>query len=84
VRSTPRRLNATLPHVHAGPALTTRGLGADEMDRIAELMCTVLARATPTGNSKAKYDPAIASQVSEQANELLADFPLYREIDLGS
>jgi glycine hydroxymethyltransferase len=67
------------------PALTTRGLGTAEMDRIAELMTTVLAKTTPTGDSKAKYDldPAVAAQVSDQANELLTDFPLYPEVDLG-
>lgn len=67
------------------PALTTRGLGTDEMDRIAELMTTVLAKTTPAGGSKAKYDldPAVASQVHEQANELLTGFPLYPEVDLG-
>jgi glycine hydroxymethyltransferase len=67
------------------PALTTRGLGPAEMDRIAELMCTVLAKTTPSGDSKMRYDldPAIAERVTEQAGELLADFPLYPEVDLG-
>jgi glycine hydroxymethyltransferase len=66
------------------PALTTRGLGAPEMDQIAELMHTVLAQTTPAG-SKAKYDldPALADRISKQATELLAAFPLYGEVDLG-
>jgi glycine hydroxymethyltransferase len=67
------------------PALTTRGLGPAEMDRIAELMCTVLTATTPDGGSKARYDldPVVAKQVAGQAGELLADFPLYPEVDLG-
>src|SRR4051812_25295341 len=67
------------------PALTTRGLGPAEMDRIAELMCTVLAKTTPSGDSKMRYDldPAIAERVNAQAGELLADFPLYPKVDLG-
>jgi glycine hydroxymethyltransferase len=66
------------------PALTTRGLGAPEMDQIAELMHTVLSQTSPAG-SKAKYDldPALADRVSKQATELLADFPLYSEITVS-
>jgi glycine hydroxymethyltransferase len=66
------------------PALTTRGLGAPEMDQIADLMHTVLSQTTPAG-SKAKYDldPALADRISKQATELLAAFPLYGEVDLG-
>jgi glycine hydroxymethyltransferase len=67
------------------PALTTRGLGPAEMDRIAELMVTVLSKTAASGDSKARYDldPAIAERVSAQATELLKDFPLYPDVDLG-
>lgn len=72
------------------PALTTRGLGAAEMDATAELMHTVLDRTSPgTGPdgspSKAKYvlDPAVAEQVGKQAADLLAPFPLYPEVNLA-
>ncbi|MFD6752575.1 MULTISPECIES: glycine hydroxymethyltransferase [Micromonospora] len=72
------------------PALTTRGLGAAEMDTTAELIHTVLSQTTagtnPDGTaSKAKYvlDPALADKVSRQASELLAGFPLYPSVDLG-
>jgi len=66
------------------PALTTRGLGTAEMDQIADLMHTVLSQTKP-GASKAKFslDPAISERVSKQATELLADFPLYPQVDLG-
>ncbi|MEU3456939.1 glycine hydroxymethyltransferase [Micromonospora sp. NPDC006766] len=72
------------------PALTSRGLGAAEMDATAELIHTVLAQTTPGSNpdgtpSKAKYvlDPALADKVSKQASELLTGFPLYPAVDLG-
>ncbi|GAB3070173.1 glycine hydroxymethyltransferase [Micromonospora schwarzwaldensis] len=72
------------------PALTTRGLGAAEMDATAELIHTVLTRTTagtgPDGGpSKAKYvlDPAVAEQVGKQAADLLTPFPLYPEVTLG-
>ncbi|MFE9955393.1 glycine hydroxymethyltransferase [Micromonospora sp. NPDC005299] len=72
------------------PALTTRGLGATEMDTTAELIHTVLSQTTPGANadgtpSKAKYvlDPALAETVSKQASDLLTSFPLYPAVDLG-
>ncbi|MET0424930.1 MAG: glycine hydroxymethyltransferase [Actinoplanes sp.] len=67
------------------PALTSRGLGAPEMDQIAELIHTVLTGTTPAEGSKAKYtlDPALADRISKQASELLAPFPLYPQVDLG-
>jgi glycine hydroxymethyltransferase len=66
------------------PALTSRGLGAAEMDQIADLIHTVLANTTPAEGSKAKFtlDPALADRVSKQATELLAPFPLYPEVTL--
>jgi glycine hydroxymethyltransferase len=67
------------------PALTTRGLGAAEMDTIAELIHTVLT-ATQQGESQAKYqlDPRVAAKVAAQAAELVGGFPLYPEVDLES
>src|SRR3954464_1768572 len=66
------------------PALTSRGLGTDEMDQIADLMHTVLSQTKP-GASKAKFDldAAVCDRVSKQATEMLADFPLYPQVDLG-
>jgi glycine hydroxymethyltransferase len=71
------------------PALTTRGLGVAEMDVVADLICTVLSQTQPGTTSagapsKASHvlDPALAARVSQQATELLADFPLYPSIDL--
>lgn len=70
--------------------LTTRGLGAGEMDEIAALMDRVLAASEPGTTksgavSKASHvlDPKIADEVSHRATDLLAGFPLYGRIDLG-
>ncbi|MDI5965835.1 glycine hydroxymethyltransferase [Streptantibioticus silvisoli] len=72
------------------PALTTRGLGAAEMDEIAALIDTVLTAATPATTasgapSRAKHllDPAVSAEVAARATELLDGFPLYPGIDLS-
>jgi glycine hydroxymethyltransferase len=71
------------------PALTTRGLGVEEMDVVADLICTVLSQTQPGTTSagapsKASHvlDLALAARVAHQASELLADYPLYPAIDL--
>jgi glycine hydroxymethyltransferase len=71
------------------PALTTRGLGPDEMDVIADLITTVLKETSPASTSdgspsKVKYllDEKVADRVSRQASELVAGFPLYPGVDL--
>jgi glycine hydroxymethyltransferase len=72
------------------PALTTRGLGAAEMDVVAGLMHEVLSSTRPGTTkagtpSKASYelDSAVSGRVSKEASDLLAGFPLYPEVDLG-
>lgn len=66
------------------PALTTRGLGEAEFDRVAELITTVLKNTTPVTAStgrpgKAKYTIAdgVAERTHAEAEELLGGFPLY-------
>src|SRR5262245_8291991 len=73
------------------PALTSRGFGVAEFDRVAELIVEVLAATTPTsttsgGTSKAKYEIAggVAGKVHDAAHELLAANPLYPGLDLLS
>jgi glycine hydroxymethyltransferase len=70
------------------PALTTRGFGAEDFDRVAELVVDVLANteqgAGPSGPSKAKYVLAdgTADRVHASAAELLAANPLYPGLTL--
>ena len=71
------------------PALTTRGFGADEFDRVAELAVSVLKQTTPVTASngqpgKAKYLLAdgVAAATRAACGELLADFPLYPGLQL--
>jgi glycine hydroxymethyltransferase len=66
------------------PALTTRGFGADDFDRVAELIVEVLSNTQPEGSSKAKYVLAdgTAERVHAGASELLAANPLYPGLSL--
>jgi glycine hydroxymethyltransferase len=72
------------------PALTSRGFGADEFDRVAELMVDVLSSVTPTSTStgapsKAKYVLAdgVADKTHSASAELLDKHPLYPGLDLN-
>jgi len=72
------------------PALTSRGFGAAEFDKVAELIVDVLSSTTPAaapsgGTSKAKYVLAdgVAANTHAAANELLDANPLYPGLDLG-
>ncbi|HEY0972856.1 MAG TPA: serine hydroxymethyltransferase [Gemmatimonadales bacterium] len=53
------------------PAVTTRGMGEAEMDRVAELMATVLA---------SPDDEGVAKRVHGQVKELTGRFPLYPNV----
>jgi glycine hydroxymethyltransferase len=71
------------------PALTTRGFGAAEFDRTAELIVDVLSNTTPTATrdgspSKAKYvvDGGLAEKTRAAASELVAAHPLYPGLEL--
>lgn len=70
------------------PALTTRGFGADDFDRVAELVVEVLRNTTPTqasaGPSKAKYTIAdgTAQRVHAASAEMLNANPLYPGLTL--
>jgi glycine hydroxymethyltransferase len=72
------------------PALTTRGFGADEFDRTAELIVDVLSHTTPTATrdgapSKARYatTDGLADRARAAAAELLDRHPLYPGLELG-
>ncbi|WP_103501309.1 MULTISPECIES: glycine hydroxymethyltransferase [unclassified Streptomyces] len=72
------------------PALTTRGMGAAEMDEVAALIDRVLA-ATTAGTtdagrpSKARFTlrDGVAAEVAGRAADLLGRHPLYPGLDLG-
>jgi glycine hydroxymethyltransferase len=66
------------------PALTTRGFGEAEFDRVAELVVDVLTNTSPQGTSKAKYTltDGTADRVHSAAGELLAANPLYPGLTL--
>jgi glycine hydroxymethyltransferase len=71
------------------PALTSRGFGADEFDKVAELITGVLAATTPVTTAagvpgKAKYTLAagVAERTKAAAAELLDANPLYPGLEL--
>jgi glycine hydroxymethyltransferase len=71
------------------PALTTRGFGHDEFDRVAELIVHVLQNTSPgttkAGDpSKASYTLAegVADKVKDASAELLDKHPLYPGLEL--
>jgi glycine hydroxymethyltransferase len=66
------------------PALTTRGFGRDEFDKVAELIVEVLSNTTPNNTaagapSKATYTLAdgVADRVKSESADLLDKHPLY-------
>jgi len=76
------------------PALTTLGMGAAEMDEIADMLHSTLSATKPTmitkgkeagQPSKAKFelDEAVRSKTVARAKDLLSRFPLYPGIDLS-
>jgi glycine hydroxymethyltransferase len=70
------------------PALTTLGLGTDELDEVADIVATVLRATEPaTANarrSQARYTlPAhVAEECRTRCADLLSQFPLYPTIQL--
>ena len=72
------------------PALTTRGFGTEEFDRVAELIADVLRGTTPAATSsgtqsKAKFTTSdgVADRTRSAAAELLDAHPLYPGLDLA-
>ena len=71
------------------PALTTLGMGSDEMDVVADIICSTLKEVEPKTtssgtNSKAQYrlPMEIHLRNRERAAELLSQNPLYPEVNL--
>ncbi len=71
------------------PALTTRGFGHDEFDRVAELVVDVLKSTSPRSTSagapsKANYELAdgVVERTKAASSELLDKHPLYPGLEL--
>ena len=71
------------------PALTTRGFGHEEFDRVAELVVDVLSSTTPNTTkagapSKATYTLAggVAERTKAASAEMLDKYPLYPGLEL--
>ncbi|MEU6714525.1 glycine hydroxymethyltransferase [Nonomuraea sp. NPDC046802] len=72
------------------PALTTRGFGPAEFDRVAELIVGVLSATSPGAGADGRPSPAkfelpenVAEKTRAAAAELLTAHPLYPGLDLG-
>ncbi|GIW40981.1 MAG: serine hydroxymethyltransferase [Candidatus Binatia bacterium] len=70
------------------PAVTTLGMGREEMREIASILCDVLSATRPESvggkASKARYvcDEKVRARAAERARDLLGRFPLYPQIEL--
>ena len=69
------------------PALTTLGMGHDEMKRIGHLIAICLRNAKPTvtpqgtiNKASAQVEESVATKVQAEVQELLQAFPLYKEL----
>lgn len=72
------------------PAVTTLGMGAEQMREIARLIQRVLSNTTPALTSKGEksranfiLDAAIADEVKAGVEALLSGYPVYPELDLN-
>jgi glycine hydroxymethyltransferase len=71
------------------PAITTLGMGPDEVDEIAAVAADVLAATTPTvvngKPGKAKYETEVKAEQEARARiaALTGKFPVYPELDLS-
>jgi glycine hydroxymethyltransferase len=69
-------------------AVTTLGMGIDEMRTIAEIIQMVLAASKPAtvdgkaNLAKVDVDPRVVAQTRAQVESLLSGFPLYPQLDL--
>jgi glycine hydroxymethyltransferase len=72
------------------PATTTLGMGAAEMEEVADVIVDVLSHTTPTivkktgqlSKANCKVDPQVLQKSQERVQELLSRFPLYPEIEI--
>ena len=71
------------------PAVTTLGMGADEIDEIAAVAVDVLAATTPVsvngkpGKAKYETEAKVVQEARARIAALSGKFPVYPEIDLS-
>ena len=74
-------------------ALTTLGMGKEEMEEVADIITTVLSSARPViltkgeragekSKIKAKVDKCVMEEAKNRVHALLSSFPLYPTLDL--
>ena len=71
------------------PALTTLGMGENDMDEVADIICSTLEATEPTKTSSGKQSQAnytLANEIQisnrERAGDLLRSNPLYPDLNL--
>lgn len=71
------------------PALTTLGMGLEEMRTIADLIISLLSHTKPSlgkngqlSKAQATTDPQVLETVRNRVKELLSRYPLYPELDI--
>lgn len=71
------------------PALTTLGMGKEEMQLIAEITTDILSHTTPSlakngqpSKAACTVDPKVLDSCQKRVKELLRHFPLYPEIEV--
>lgn len=64
------------------PAMTTLGMGPEEMREIGQIMAEVLKATRPEGENRAKFtcDPAVIERARGRVAALMSAFPLYPEL----
>ncbi len=66
------------------PAVTTLGMGTQEMAEIASIITLILSNTSPVGTSKAKYElkGAAKQEARDRVEKLSSRYKVYPEIDL--
>jgi len=67
------------------PAVTTLGMGGEEIAEIAEIIARVLKVVAPAADDKAEFtlEDRVRDEAGRRVKDLLERFPVYPELDLG-